>query len=129
MHEHKKIFLQHQLYYGISNDKCYHRGVFSHLATVSVRLRSSNSLPYTQEWPTKKQNKTKNIKSIKMIYLTHIIVILLLSFIYLPNELPTEWTLISLALSLKHFNVFVKVVPLYRNNFKNLISKPFHKLH
>lgn len=59
----------------------------------------------------KKQNKTKNIKSIKMIYLTHIIVILLFSFIYLPNKLPTEWTLISLALSLKHSNVFVKVVP------------------
>lgn len=59
----------------------------------------------------KTKTKKKNIKSIKMIYLTHIIVILLFSFIYLPNKLPTEWTLISLALSLKHFNVFVKVVP------------------
>lgn len=46
------------MYYGKSNDKCYHRGVFSHLATVSVRSRSSNSLPYTQELSKKtKQNK------------------------------------------------------------------------
>lgn len=62
-----------------------HRGVFSHLAIVYVRSKSSNSLPYTQELPTKKQNKTKNIKSIKMIYLTHIIVILLF-FIYLSTK-------------------------------------------
>lgn len=35
-----------------------HRGVFSHLAIVSVRSRSSNSLPYNQEQPKKtKQNK------------------------------------------------------------------------
>lgn len=37
-----------------------HRGVFSHLEIVSVRSRSSNSLPYTQELP--KKNKTKQRK-------------------------------------------------------------------
>lgn len=38
----------------------------------------------------KKTKQNKEYKSIKMIYLTHIIVILLFSFIYLPNKLPTE---------------------------------------